>query len=205
MSEALTNNVKKSDTPSDYAKLYFKKPKKEDFDAASVFDNAFPFSKYMSELHFNEETNQFLNTRKTIGDKIAAGGECAMYAFGGLTGGLLGFTMLFLNKLPEHTFEKTLKPMTIAFYGLCFLAGYFAYRSANNYNKNLDKLSSLYSQADKKDKQNADKEIKAIINNKDLKGGIEFINNYEKNKRLERIIARLEKANNEFYLKEQNK
>lgn len=196
MSETAISKITKSNAPTEYAKLYFaKKPEEDKVDLDSIFKEAFPTSKYLAEWHFDENTNKFLDTPKSLGEKISAAGEGMIFSFVGLMGVLLVVGGTILNKLPEHTYEKAMKPTTGVFYALCLMFGYLAYNSCNKYNKNLGTLRTAYSEADKKDKIKADKVIKQIQENSKNTRGMHFIQNWEDNERLEHLIATLKKSN----------
>ena len=192
MVKTVQNDVAKNITPSDYAKLYFRdKTEKEPPKVESVFQEDVLWNKKFISSEPPEETQQFFDDKKTFDNKLS----------GALGGAFLSFISLstlvtiaggfIFNKLPEHIFDKSLKPLAIGVYVLSALAGFLAYNSANKYNKNLDNLNNIYSLSNKQEQQKADKEIQEIAKANTGKGFIDFIGTISSNNKMEDLISRL--------------
>lgn len=194
MTQAVQNSTVKSNTPTEYAKLYYaKKPEDNTFDGDSIFGEILPASQYISELHINEESEKFFKDKKSVGTKLAAGGEAFLMTFVGSMGIMLISGMGFLNKISERNFDKIGKAIAIGQYALCFLFAYLSYNVGNKYNKKLDELNDIYHKSDKKARKKADKVIKKLCDNPKYNHGMSFIDDREKISQMQNIIDMLNK------------
>lgn len=194
MVETVKNATNNGNVPNEYAKLYFaEKPKEPEPVLGSVFEEVFFENKFFLQPQKSEESQKFFESKRTLVQKIGAGMEGFFMSFISLSA-LITFGAGFLfNKIPEHIFTKSLKPLAVGLYVMSFLFAALAYNTGNRYNKKLGTLSNLYSMSDKEAQNKADKAIKELYNANKNNVGFEIIKNADANDKMDKLIGDLNK------------